>query len=299
MDLLYIDPMTESTSIINRTTGFLTRRIKKYNSVTNIRYEFQRSVQSPEKREQYIQKQINRVGQANFNTSKSFLDPSSLQGHAEALKTEGMTSFGKVLDDEQVEKLKEQLSKFSFYDKPGETNTARYKQKDLLTVDALRDIATDPGILEIAQQFLGGKPAVSGIASWWSYANCEEAQNAQLYHRDYDNWKFCKIFLYLTDVDEGSGPTTYVKNTSNLPTFRDIRRIMDHEVAETFPAEDVVKLTCPKGTVFMADTYGIHKGQLPEKNDRLIFFVLYAMEPMGPEPNSLYKDFIAQNRLIK
>jgi len=49
---------------------------------------------------------------------------------------------------------------------------------------------------------LGVLPTVLGFTAWWSFAGQDEPQEAQFFHFDLDDYRICKSFLYLTDVDE-------------------------------------------------------------------------------------------------
>ncbi len=39
----------------------------------------------------------------------------------------------------------------------------------------------------------------------------------------------------------------------------------------------------PKGSAFIVDTYGFHKGLLPQKGKRLLLQVQYSLNPIGIE----------------
>jgi hypothetical protein len=77
------------------------------------------------------------------------------------------------------------------------------------------DDSNDPGILRIVQEFLGCKSTISNINMWLSKAGHDQAKDAQLFHCDVDDIKFCKLFVYLTNVKSNDGPHTYVKGSSS------------------------------------------------------------------------------------
>lgn len=149
--------------------------------------------------------------------------------------------------------------------------------------ELIRKIANDPGVLNLAKDFLNATPTISNVNMWWSVGGKEQAEDAQLFHRDVDDFRFIKLFIYLTDVDENSGPHTYVKGSSSSNKLLKIRRYQDEEIHQTFGKENVIEFTRPKGSAFMVNTYGFHKGLLPKSKNRLLLQVQYSLRPIGIE----------------
>ena len=85
-------------------------------------------------------------------------------------------------------------------------NVAYYPPDTLAACPHLVDLATDPAVLAVVEGFLGTAPMILDLAGWWSFADNPGAKDAQLYHRDGDDYRFCKLFIQLTDVDEDGGP---------------------------------------------------------------------------------------------
>jgi hypothetical protein len=166
---------------------------------------------------------------------------------------------------------------------PEKTHVANFLRKDLVQCDEILKIANDPGVLRVVQEFLGGKPTISNINMWWSIAGKSQAKDAQLFHRDVDDIKFCKLFIYLTDVGLNDGPHTYVKGSSSTNKLTKIRRYQDEEIIAAFGEENILYFDRPKGSCFIVDTYGFHKGTLPKDNDRLLLQVQYSINPIGIE----------------
>ena len=118
---------------------------------------------------------------------------------------------------------------------------------------------------------------------------------------DLDDLKFCKLFIYLTDVDEDSGPHTYIGGSHDLEYINELRgqwpggakefnkwyfgslRKTDGQVKRVF-GRDPTHLTGPRGTRFVADTFGTHKGVPPKRGDRLVCQVQYGVSPLLKEP---------------
>lgn len=172
------------------------------------------------------------------------------------------------------------LGSFSPDCPPVEAHVAHYLRQDVVKIPEALKIANDEKVLALVQGYLGCKPVISNLLIWWSYPEREQAEYAQLYHRDYDDIRFVKLFVYLTDVDENAGPHTYIKKSANSRKLRRPKRHSDQKIEQNFPAQDKMIFCGKRGTTFLEDTFGIHKGQTPYNKKRLILQVEYAMNPL-------------------
>jgi hypothetical protein len=118
------------------------------------------------------------------------------------------------------------------------------------------------------------------MAMRWSTPNGEEDDITQSFHRDYDDWKFLKLFIYLSDVDEDSGPHVYVQGSHRKSGRLFAAPYSNKEVETTYGASRLKAFTGPAGSSFFCDTYGIHKGALPRSKPRLMFLVQYSILPV-------------------
>lgn len=106
-----------------------------------------------------------------------------------------------------------------------------------------------------------------------------EAVQSQRWHRDPEDKKLCKIFVYMNDVDEGAGPFMYARGTEvggkfgNLFPQRPPRGIYPpaEAVERLIPREQMLTATGRAGTVVFADTAGIHRGGYATKSERIMF----------------------------
>jgi hypothetical protein len=112
----------------------------------------------------------------------------------------------------------------------------------------------------------------------WSFATSTEGV-AQKFHRDSEDWKYLRFLIYLTDVDEGGGPHVYVKGShkGSLP-FR-MRFYTVDEISRRYGHASFLKVFGGRGTAIAADTAGIHKGERPTANPRLLLTFTYAILP--------------------
>ena len=178
-------------------------------------------------------------------------------------------------------------------------NTARYKTRDVIECPHVLRTATDPVLLSIMTKHLGTAPMILDYSCWWSFAQEEQdSQHAQLFHFDLADYRFCLMFIYLTDVDMDGGPHTVFEKTHEMDDIAKIReqyagstddwdawffqnqRKTDDEMDQYFSGMKPVSLTGAKGTSLLVNTRGIHKGLTPTKQDRLIIQVVYGVTPM-------------------
>ena len=216
------------------------------------------------------------------------------------LRVRGLATIGQALDKAQCKTLVDYFMARDVYDPhrpevplfkplgPGRhvnAHIAHHTPADIVRAPHLLALANDPQVLSTVEQFLGCKPSLAYLAAWWSYATPLGAQQAEFFHRDVDDWRFIKLFVYLTDVDNQSGPHVYVSESSNSPKLAQIRRFSDEEVATTFAPEQILTMTGQAGDAFLEDTFGIHKGQPVAQGHRLIFQAVYSMHalPYGPQ----------------
>lgn len=230
------------------------------------------------------------------NKTSLFIKDENRTEHIQNLTNSGCSVLDLKLDEKSVNEIVNYSHQIKCYDPynpdlgaidhtaaPIETHVAHFKREDLIKFKPILDIANDPGVLHVVQEFLGAKPTISNINMWWSFGGRKQAEHAQLFHRDLDDWRFCKLFIYLTDVNAASGPHIYVKNSSKSPKYRKIRRYSDGEIESAFGKENVLTFIAPKGSTFLVDTYGFHKGLLPESENRLLLQVQYSLHPIEVE----------------
>jgi hypothetical protein len=168
-------------------------------------------------------------------------------------------------------------------DAPPQTHVAFFSNETVIRAPHVLDIANDPKVLSIVSGFLGAKPTISLITAWWSMPHKDgKAEQAELFHRDVDDIRFVKLFCYLTDVDEVSGPHMFVPGSQNIDRLTGIRRYEDREIVDAFGKNSLSMFTGKAGTAFLENTYGFHRGVPPTEKPRLLFQVLYSLR------NSIY-----------
>jgi len=218
------------------------------------------------------------------------------------LQKDGYYIFNNKISPELCEKLTEfaktaptvahpsEGSKFSLYsEKTSKTETMRVPESELLKDNNIRSWICDPGLVRLAQLYLGPKPRIDHVGMWWSIARDGDPskEGAQEYHFDLDRIRFLQIFVYLTDCGTNDGPHCFVrgthrpsKKTSNL-LKRGYARIPDSDIENTYPKEDAIEILGERGTVFAVDTTAFHKGKKPVSHDRLVLQAVFCSSLFG------------------
>lgn len=146
-------------------------------------------------------------------------------------------------------------------------------------------LAEHPAMLECAAQYLEDAPVLKAFNVWYTLP-CSQSRapsDSQLWHRDEDDTRIFKVFLYLTDVTLACGPLTYIPGThagkaSWHPKlyldYANVPRATDGAMMNVVPEAEWVRATGDVGTVVLADTTGWHKGGYGTE-DRVLFTALY------------------------
>lgn len=162
-------------------------------------------------------------------------------------------------------------------------NTVRalYPMRVVLEGPYILQMINSLEVLNLASSYLGCRPTISQIGLYWSFPNTGLPRDGtQIFHRDRDDWRFLKFFVYLSDVDENSGPHEYV-----LRSRRESGQFCGNEFAKDdtcarYGADRIRRVIGPRGTSFVGDTWGIHRGDVPARTARLIFQVQYSIFPI-------------------
>jgi hypothetical protein len=161
-----------------------------------------------------------------------------------------------------------------------DVTVADYSLATVLSCPLIMALINDPEILSLAGAYLGCCPTLSSVGLRWSFPSSSEASDVQRFHRDPDDWRFVKLFVYLTDVDENSGPHIYVQG-SHRSDLRMRARPYDISYIEHKYGRDSTRVMLGrKGTAFMADTMGIHMGKPPTARPRLMLIAQYSLLPV-------------------
>ncbi|MBI2770778.1 MAG: phytanoyl-CoA dioxygenase family protein [Burkholderiales bacterium] len=168
---------------------------------------------------------------------------------------------------------------------PPNCDRAFYRIDDLLSCGPLMELANAPLVLDSVTALLGARPTIALVQAWWTLGEHHvpgRLHYDDVYHRDVDDFRFVKLFAYLTDTTERSGAHAFVKGSHRSQLLTRRGPITDEEVAANFPAQDIVTIAGKAGTVFLENTWGIHRPLLATEGRRLMFSVLFALTPWVP-----------------
>jgi hypothetical protein len=214
--------------------------------------------------------------------------PSNRAGIMTSLKTAGIALLPS-LAPKQIAEMNEYLSDKPLVLRddtrsvrervPPGTTIADYPLETVLRCPHVLEIANIPENIQIASEYLGCLPTISTIGIRWSFPGGEPQATTQNFHRDMEDWRFLKFFLYLTDVDPDSGPHLFVRGSHRDAGSMFFRPIGTDYIEKMFGADALEQVFGPRGTAFLADTRGIHAGPIPKQRPRLMLEVGYSILP--------------------
>jgi hypothetical protein len=146
--------------------------------------------------------------------------------------------------------------------------------------DILR-IASDPLLLHLVSDYLGFFPSIYSINVMWNVSQEGLAHHpVQRFHRDWDDFKTCCLFVYLTDVGPSMGPHIYQVGSHLLcdeEEANECYRLQD-DPSDMIADYHQETLVGSQGDAFITDPYGLHKGgPLTEKGFRGVVWIRYGM----------------------
>jgi hypothetical protein len=204
----------------------------------------------------------------------------------EEFKKNGYAYLDIKVEEDIIDRIVEVISERDKQDKDiSEKTKHQIKIAQPWLIPECIELALRDDFLSIPALYFSGKDFYLGSGNLRRTRFTKQpAESVLLYHRDQNlgkmedtNGHFFKIFVYLNDIDENSGPFTYVEGSNNR--FDDgisSYRKPDREVHKRYPNLER-KLVGKKGQVIAAMTHGIHKGSKPtEGNHRDMLTINYA-----------------------
>ena len=198
----------------------------------------------------------------------------------ELLTPSQLADIRAYLADKLVAPHGRSLPTFPAQQPPRGMRMAEYSLADTLACPHLLALANSAPLVRMAAHYIGCKPTISAIGLRWSYPQTGGGSGLQGFHRDCDDWRFIKLFVYLTDVDVAAGPHVYVSGTHQEHCNMRLQAYSDDEIGSRYGATRISSVTGPAGTGFAVDTLGIHKGMVPTQKPRLLLQVQYSLLPI-------------------
>jgi hypothetical protein len=148
-------------------------------------------------------------------------------------------------------------------------------------------------IINIVSTYLETIPRLQLCEFWYTIPQGnKQAEQSQKWHRDPEDFKLIKIFLYLNEVDENAGPFTYVKESHGLGRYGNtLKRKLptgpfypdEKDIFNLIDKENIQINTGSIGTMIFCDTYGFHKGGDAKTNPRIFAYWTFST------PSTLFK----------
>ena len=141
-------------------------------------------------------------------------------------------------------------------------------------------------MLDIANTYLGLWSKLEYVDMWYSVPQPPDADriSSQRWHRDFNDKHLLKVFLYLVDVDTGTGPFEYVPGSAPGGRHADAwpwrplgeNYPPDGELETRIPEDGIRTFTAPKGTLVFCNTSGFHRGGFATEKPRVLATVTYS-----------------------
>ena len=147
-------------------------------------------------------------------------------------------------------------------------------------------LTRDPGLLSVANAYIGSEPVLIRIRMWWSFPATRvsdadlHAAAQEKYHFDLNGWRTLKFFFYLTPTSEKSGahcciPGSHMERPLKHQLTPTVGRATD-ELEACYGKDRFLTITGAAGCGFAEDPFLLHTGSLCEDKPRLILELEYA-----------------------
>jgi hypothetical protein len=173
---------------------------------------------------------------------------------------------------------------------------AGYAFPDVVNAPYLLELANSDRVLALVESYLGCRPTLYSMNAFWSFPGSHPLRpDLQKFHRDRDDFKFCTLFILLTDASRDDGTHWYLRYSHDPDILKTRIEETDRALASSLdinglftPRSDLDELCTgalggflapfngPAGTAVLQDTYGLHRGDKP-KGPRLLFWARYGL----------------------
>ncbi len=159
----------------------------------------------------------------------------------------------------------------------------------LSTDNPFAAFALQPAVLSILSRAYGELPHLDYVLLTLSRDTGKDLSFSQLWHRDHDDTRVIKLFVYLTDVSSlDDGPLTFIPGpASDRFGFSLHSQTPDAVVSSRVSPDEVQSLIRPKLSVFMVETSRcLHMGsRLSPGHERMLYTATFISVPrLFPEP---------------
>jgi hypothetical protein len=140
-------------------------------------------------------------------------------------------------------------------------------------------------MLDIVNSYLGMWSKLTHADQWYSPPLGSEADRvgSMRWHRDYNDQHLVKVFIYLCDVDEGTGPLEYVPGSTLAGRY--VNEWRWQPLSELYPSQTEFEqriprtaartLTGAEGSMILCNTSGFHRGGYVTEKPRSLWVFHY------------------------
>ena len=178
---------------------------------------------------------------------------------------------------------------------------ARHYANPHLDCEAINRIAYDPKIVDVARNHLGTEPILYRTHLYWTSPGWKGDKDRSSvssepdFHYDVGDFRSLAVFIYLTDVDEESGPHVVIEGTHNRKTPSQIlSRYLSGKKAQEKFGDRIKVVTGPKGTMFFEEPTCWHKHSSGSKS-RLMLAISYLLQRRPLCPTEPKEKTVCQN----
>ncbi len=172
-----------------------------------------------------------------------------------------------------------------------QTNHIGHLRADHACVALLRH----PKILNIANAYYKMFSKLRNVNLWLSppisETNRQKRKGSQQWHRDQEDQRILKCFIYFSDNDETNGATEYVPQSRCISADK-YRNVLPYPASSGYVSpclfdtkidpKDRISLNGKKGTIAFLDTNGFHRGGLVTAEKERLLLVSTFLRPSSP-----------------
>jgi hypothetical protein len=146
--------------------------------------------------------------------------------------------------------------------------------------DPILQFVLQPEILDVVNSYHKLNTIISHVDQWRTLANQGKVKRnaSQNWHRDPEDTRILKLFLYMKDIPPAAGPFEYVLNSRNGDKYANVgpqqlpygSEVDDAMLRKSVPNDRIIAASYPKYTLLFVDTTGIHRGGFAVEEDRLL-----------------------------
>jgi Phytanoyl-CoA dioxygenase (PhyH) len=139
-------------------------------------------------------------------------------------------------------------------------------------------IVLDEPVLNVVNSYFGLWARLTYADVWHTIPiDVGQPVGSQHWHRDSEDRRMVKIYLYFSEVDAGTGPLQYVRGSALGGPYEDLWRWRaagriapsDADLEQQIPASEWITGTGSPGTVIFCDTSGLHRGGTSRTGPRI------------------------------